>query len=89
MKLSAIAARGLARDFWDLHALLARGVASGSLEQALELYRKKYAADDIGHVIRSLAYFGDADAAPLPRGLSAVDWRGVKQDFERRVAALA
>lgn len=89
MKLSAIAARGMARDFWDLHALLARGVAAGSLERALDLYRTKYTADDIGHVIRSLAYFGDADAAPLPRGLSPADWLGVKHEFERRVAALA
>lgn len=48
----------------------------------------KYTADGIGHVIGSLAYFGDADAAPLPRGLSAADWLAFKQGFERRVAAL-
>ncbi len=88
MKLSAIAARGMARDFWDLHAVLARGVAGGSLEGALDLYRTKYSADDVGHVIRSLVYFGDADAAPLPRGLSASDWQRIKGEFERLVAAL-
>lgn len=76
MKLSAIASRGMARDFWDLHALLAHGVAGGSLEAALDLYRTKYAADDVGHVIRSLVYFGEADGAPLPSGLSAPEWQG-------------
>jgi len=88
MKLSAIAARGLARDFWDLHALLAHGIAGGSLAQALNLYRTKFASDDVGHVIRALAYFGDADAAPLPRGLSASDWERIKRDVERHVTAL-
>lgn len=88
MKLSAIAARGLARDFWDVHALLAAGVAGGSLERALELYRTKYTADDIGHVVRSLVYFGDADSAPLPRGLSPSEWQRIQRDFERQVVGL-
>src|SRR5205823_9754109 len=70
MKLSAIAGRGMARDFWDLHALLGAGVAGGHLGAALEQYRRKFAGADVGHVVRSLAYFADADAAPLPHGLS-------------------
>jgi hypothetical protein len=88
MKLSAIASRGLARDFWDLHALLEHGVAHGDLARALELYRRKFSADDIGHVVRSLAYFGDADASPLPEGLSDSEWARIKRDFERWVVAL-
>lgn len=88
MKLSAIASRGLARDFWDLHALLEHGVAQGNLQQALNLYQRKFAADDIGHVVRSLVYFGDADASPLPRGLSDREWARIKHDFEQRVTAL-
>jgi hypothetical protein len=89
MKLSAIAARGLARDFWDLHALLGNGVAGGELGQALTFYRRKFVADDIGHVVRSLAYFGDAEASPLPRGLSDADWATIKADFERWVTGLS
>ncbi|MBI3204292.1 MAG: nucleotidyl transferase AbiEii/AbiGii toxin family protein [Myxococcales bacterium] len=88
MKLSAIASRGMARDFWDLHALLEHGVAGGALDEALRLYQRKFAAGDIGHVVRSLAYFGDADAAPLPRGLSALEWEDIKRAFEKRVCAL-
>jgi hypothetical protein len=88
MKLAAIASRGMARDFWDLYALLEHGVAQGDLERALELYQRKFQADDIGHVVRSLAYFGDADASPLPAGLAEAEWARIKHDFERWVTAL-
>jgi hypothetical protein len=89
MKLSAIASRGAARDFWDLHVLLSKGASGGTLSAALGRYRKKFPADDIGHVVRSLAYFGDADAAPLPRGLSSKAWRRIQTDFEAWVGALS
>lgn len=88
MKLSAIAARGAARDFWDLHTLMEGGTAGGALTGALELYRRKFATDDIGHVVRSLAYFGDADAAPLPIGLDSERWNAIKAWFARSVADL-
>jgi hypothetical protein len=88
MKLSAIASRGMARDFWDLHALLEHGVAGGDLEHALRLYQRKFEADDVGHVVRSLVYFGDAEASPLPAGLSQPGWEQIKRDFEDWVSAL-
>jgi hypothetical protein len=88
MKLSAIAARGAARDFWDLHTMLVGGVAGGSLGTALERFRKKFTSDDIGHVVRSLAYFGDAEAEPLPGGLGAAQWSAIKAWFAHEVAAL-
>jgi predicted nucleotidyltransferase component of viral defense system len=83
MKLQAISTRGAARDFWDLHELLRQ--RSITLAQALEEFRRRYVADDVGHVVRSLAYFGDADAEPLPVGLDSETWRGVCADFERWV----
>lgn len=88
MKLSAIAGRGAAKDFWDLHALLEAGVACGSLGTALELFRRKFPVDDVGHVVRALAYFGDADAAPLPAGLTAAHWHALKDAWSARVKAL-
>jgi hypothetical protein len=88
MKLSAIAARGAARDFWDLHTILAGGTAGGTLSGALELYRRKFTTHDIGHVVRSLAYFGDADSAPLPRGLDPAHWSTIKAWFSRAVAEI-
>lgn len=86
MKLSAIAGRGAAKDFWDLHELLAhRGV---ELSQAITELERKFSATDPGSVVRSLAYFGDADAEPLPAGLSAAHWEKIKADFRRWSAAL-
>lgn len=88
MKLSAIAGRGAAKDFWDLDALLSHGVAGGSLATAIELFMKKYPTIDPGHLLRSLAYFGEADAAPLPRGLSRAQWEELKQRLRARVIDL-
>ena len=88
MKLAALADRGAARDFWDVHELLSQGLGADSLSAALALYEAKYAAADIGHVVRSLAYYADAEAAPLPVGLDPVKWARVKVDLARWVRAL-
>ena len=88
MKISAIAGRGLAKDFWDLHEMLEHGVARGELTLLLEEYALKFPVEDIGHAVRSLAYFGDADAPPLPAGLSAEHWATIKATFQRMVRSL-
>jgi hypothetical protein len=88
MKLSAIAGRGAAKDFWDLDLLLEHGAAGSSLAEALRLFARKYASEDVGHVIRSLAYFADADAAPLPAGLDGMAWAETKRRMAERVRAL-
>jgi hypothetical protein len=88
MKVSAIAGRGAAKDFWDLYELLQRGVANGDLSSLLQLYRQKFPIEDIGHAVRSMAYFAEADAAPLPRGLTPDHWSAIKSDVARRVKAL-
>jgi hypothetical protein len=80
MKLSAIAGRGLYRDFWDLHALMeAQGIA---LPDALDTFKRKYAHEDLGHVVRSLVYFGDADTEPMPAGMTSALWARIRADFE-------
>ena len=86
MKLSAIASRGKARDFWDLHELLGHGAAG--LADLLESFRRKYAGHDVGHVVRSLVYFADAESEPMPEGLDAPRWEAIKGDLSRRVLAL-
>lgn len=86
MKLSAIAGRGAAKDFWDLHELLAlRGIG---LPEAIAELERKFTSRDPGSVVRSLAYFGDADAEPLPIGLDAEHWERIKADFRRWTAEL-
>ncbi len=86
MKLAAISSRGLARDFWDLSALLE--VSGHSLAEHLAAFQRKYPAQDIGHVIRSLVYFGDAESQPMPIGLDAERWRAIRADLETRVSLL-
>jgi hypothetical protein len=86
MKLAAIAGRGAARDFWDLHALLT--ARRRNLRQALDAYTRKYAAEDIGHVVRSLVYFTDAEAEPMPTGLTEEHWKQIRADLVAWVRAL-
>jgi hypothetical protein len=86
MKLSAIAGRGARRDFWDLWALLA--ASKQTLAGGLAHFQRKFEKQDIGHVIRSLAYFGDAEAEPMPAGLTPVQWAQIRPSFETAVRAL-
>lgn len=79
MKLSAIAGRGAARDFWDLHTIVT--CTGRPLTDFLDAFRRKYPAENLGHVLRSLVYFGDAGAL-LPEGLSPSHWRQIQRDFE-------
>jgi hypothetical protein len=85
MKLAAVANRNAAKDFWDIDALLTHGVAGGSLAGALASFTRKYPHADPGHVLRSLAYFEEADADPLPRGLDAAEWSALKARMRARV----
>jgi len=86
MKLSAVASRGSRKDFFDLHHLMFHVYP---LEDCLRLYREKYQNRDVGHVIRSLVYFADADAEPEVKMIKPVDWEELKDDFERWVKDLA
>ncbi len=83
MKLSAIASRGAARDFWDLHEIVTR--QGDGLDAALATFRAKHPQVDIGHILRSLVYFDDAP--PLPAGLSPTTWAELRADFEAWVKA--
>jgi hypothetical protein len=85
MKLAAIASRGSRKDFVDLWWLATR---HWPLSECLELYQKKYASRDIGHVVRSLTYFDDAEEEPPLRLLAEIDWETVKRDLSTWVAEI-
>ena len=85
MKLAAIASRGSRKDFIDLWLLATH---YWPISDCLEFYRKKFAARDIGHVVRSLTYFDDADEEPPLRLLIDVDWNEIKRDLVVRVKEL-
>jgi hypothetical protein len=86
MKLSAIAGRGALRDFWDLHALLT--TRRRRLDEALAAYQQKFVTEDVGHVVRSLVYFDDAEREPMPVGLGAERWAQIRAELKQWVAAL-
>ena len=83
MKLSAIASRGSRKDFIDLHFMIK---AFRSLDEYLRLYMTKFRNRDIGHVLRSLVYFQDAEGEPEVITARPFDWRKMKTDFENWVA---
>ncbi|MFV2073102.1 MAG: nucleotidyl transferase AbiEii/AbiGii toxin family protein [Thermoanaerobaculales bacterium] len=85
MKLAAITSRGSRKDFIDLWLLITRFWA---LSDCLELFRQKFAARDIGHVVRSLTYFDDADEEPPLRMLVDIEWESVKRDLAGWVSGL-
>jgi hypothetical protein len=85
MKLSAVASRGSRKDFVDLHYLITR---FHTLEDYLGLYVKKFGNRDIGHVVRSLVYFADAEKEPEIKMIKALDWKDLRLDFESWVKNL-
>ncbi len=83
MKLVAITGRGTKKDFIDLYELS----RIYSLSQMLEFYDRKYQLLEKNkvHILKSLQYFGDADASEMPVLLKPVEWEQVKNFFVREV----
>ncbi len=87
MKLDAISRRGTRRDFIDLYLIVQSGL---SVPEAMDCYRDKYAGLNMNlvHIAKSLAYFADAEADPMPRMLTKVSWEKVTRFFEREARSL-
>ncbi len=81
MKLSAIARRGVKKDFWDIAELL----DMYSLSEMIDFYKLKYQSNDIFHLVRSLAYFEDAEKQKDPDPLKKMTWKQVKDKVYRAV----
>ena len=85
MKLSAITNRGNRKDFIDFWVLIDR---HRSLSDYLDLFKTKFSKRDVGHVVRSLVYFAEADDDPPLRLLEPISWEQVKTDLRAAVAGL-
>lgn len=85
MKLSAVGGRGAKKDFIDIYAL---GQTRFTLADMLRLYQRKFAVEDVGHVVTSLCYFDDAEAEDTPEMLWDVRWTDVKRTIEGWVKSL-
>jgi len=88
MKLSAIATRGIRRDFWDAFVMAKSG---HSLAEMAADFRAKFGkeASDLYHAVRALTYFDDAEADPIfPRGTTPALWKEVRTYFAREAPRL-
>ena len=83
MKLSAITNRGTKKDFIDYYYLL----KTYSLKELLDLYVRKFSDAQLFTAIKSLTYFQDAEADPMPRMTKNLDWENVKKSIVDTVNA--
>jgi len=81
MKLNAISGRGSKKDFIDMYFLLKKY----SLADMIGFYNQKYQDGSVFLVLKSLTYFGDADAEETPRMLVPLDWDEVKKRINQEV----
>ncbi len=83
MKLAAVSSRGVKKDFWDIAELLDHY----KLAEMLAFFAEKYKANDPFFVLRSLAYFEDAEPQIDPEPLKNISWQQVKMKIEKAVKA--
>jgi predicted nucleotidyltransferase component of viral defense system len=77
MKLVAIGQRAAKRDFVDIYCGLKAGL---TLRQLLDLMKCKYGDVEYSeyHLVRSLTYFDEVEAEPLPSLLHEVSWDEIR-----------
>lgn len=87
MKILAISGRGSKKDFIDLYTILRKEI---TLQELFKLIPKKYGASrgNIYHILKSLAYFNDAEKEPLPKMLEPFNWNECKGFFVRQAHSL-
>jgi hypothetical protein len=79
MKLNAIIGRGSKKDFIDLFFIL----KDYSLATLMEFYTKKYNDGSTFLVLKSLAYFEDADMEEMPFMFNNIDWKTIKDNIKK------
>lgn len=77
MKITAIIGRGTKKDFIDLYFILKHL----SLSEILNLYMQKYPEGSVFMAIKSLSFFDDAEADPMPLMYEDVSWNQIKDSI--------
>ncbi len=88
MKAIAIGGGGSRKDFIDLYFFLQAG---GSLDGVLSLVRRRFENVDYNeyHLLKSLAYFEDAESEPMPRMVRDVEWETIKAGIVSEVRRIS
>jgi hypothetical protein len=87
MKIIAISQRGRKRDFFDLYWCVKNLEPLKQLVQRLKI-QYPTVAHNYYHILKSLAYFADAEADPMPKIFFDATWNGVKKFFQKEAVAL-
>lgn len=88
MKIVAVSQRGRKRDFIDLYWYCLNHEPLIDIIQCLpEQYPN--IAHNYHHILKSLAYFEDAEADPMPKVFFDADWKKIKKFFERETKLIA
>lgn len=82
MKITAIIGRGTKKDFIDIAFLLHHF----SLEEILHFYAAKYNDSSVFMAMKSLAYFDDAEADPMPDMFVNQSWKQVKAHILSKIS---
>ncbi len=82
LKLGAISNRGAKKDIYDLYFIL----QYYSIDQLVELYKRKYNVTDIFPLVKSLTYFGDAEEQLPPQLLleKSLTWPHIKKTIVKK-----
>lgn len=88
MKVVAIGGRGSRKDFVDLYFYLNSGT---SLSGILTLLERRFTGLDYNeyHLLKSLAYFDDAESEPMPHMIRNVEWSEIRSALEAEVRRLS
>ncbi|TSC95633.1 MAG: Uncharacterized protein Athens101410_389 [Parcubacteria group bacterium Athens1014_10] len=88
MKIIAISQRGKKRDFFDAY-WCAKNIES--LENIIKRLPAQYpsVAHNFHHILKSLAYFEDAEDDPEPEIYFKAGWREVKKFFKKEIFSIA
>lgn len=87
MKLAAIGGRGSRKDFVDLYVI---SHECFPLREAVDHLQARFANQqyDLYHILRSLTYFEDAEAEPMPRLYRDISWEQIRSFFLREAVRL-
>lgn len=83
LKLKAIFQRGSKKDFVDLFVLLKHY----SMEELIDFFRTKYPRMEIGQLLMSMYYFGDAENTEMPILLIDTNWEKIKKELTQKVVS--
>ncbi|MGI9037374.1 MAG: nucleotidyl transferase AbiEii/AbiGii toxin family protein [Gemmatimonadota bacterium] len=88
MKIVAIGGRGSRKDFVDLYFYLKSGATLSGVFTLLERNFTSLNYNEY-HLLKSLAYFDDAELEPMPRMIRKVEWSEIRSHVEEEVRRLS